>query len=292
MELTSEIQSLFGDVGYVVLSLIVLTLAKIIKDYLTPYKIDEELTIKDNPALGVSIAGYYAGVFAVFIGALADSSNTVQSVSYDLAKYGYDLFIVFAYSLGGIILLNFCRLIVDKLMLYKFSVTKEIITDRNSGSGAVEGAAYVASGLVIAGAINGEGGGALSALVFFLLGQVVLLLYGVFYQWITSYDIHVELEKDNVPAGVAMGGNLIAIGIILLKSLKGDFISWTSNISDFFYFAIIGFIVLFIIRYALDWMLLPKSTLSHEIAVDRNLSAAYIEAIVLMGTAAVIFFAM
>jgi uncharacterized membrane protein YjfL (UPF0719 family) len=278
------------DVGYILLGILVLTVAKILKDIMTPYKVDEELTIKDNPALGVSIAGYYAGIFAIFVGAFSSPYDS-EFVDFDMKMYVFDLLIVFAYSTGGIVLLNICRFVVDKLVLFKFDVKKEIITDRNAGSGAVECGNYVASGLVIAGAIHGEGGGPLSALVFFCMGQVVLILYGLFYQLTTRYDIHKEIEEDNVPAGVAMGGNMIAVGIILLRAIKGDLESWLSNSLDFLFFALVGFGVLFIIRYALDWMLLPKSTLSHEISVDRNISAAFIEAVVLIGTATIIFFA-
>ncbi|MFC1850692.1 DUF350 domain-containing protein [candidate division CSSED10-310 bacterium] len=288
----SIIQTLVIDVGYVVLGILVLTLSKIIKDVITPFQDDEELTVKDNPALGVSVAGYYAAVFAVFVGAFADSSEVAnQTVAFDLKQLSMEMLLVLGYSLGGIVLLNLSRFIVDHLMLYKFSVTKEILEDRNSGSGAVECGNYVASGLIIAGAIHGEGGGPLTALVFFFLGQFVLILYGLFYQLTTKYDIHKEIEADNVPAGVAMGGNIIAIGIILLKSLKGDFEGWLSNITDFFILAAVGFVVLFIIRLVFDWMMLPRATLTHEIAVDRNINAAYLESTVLIGTAVVIFFA-
>ena len=81
-------QTFVIDIGYVILGVLVLTLAKILKDIMTPYKVDEELTISDNPALGVSISGYYAGVFAIFIGAFADSGDaTITGAGYDLAVY-------------------------------------------------------------------------------------------------------------------------------------------------------------------------------------------------------------
>lgn len=288
------IQTVVVDIGYVILGMFVLTLAKIIKDVITPYNDDEELTKNDNPALGVSVAGYYAAVFAIYIGSFIGSGSSAlqETMSYDMKTYGLEILTVLGYSLGGIILLNLSRYIVDKLMLYKFSVTKEILEDRNPGSGAVECGNYIASGLIMAGAIHGGGGGPLTAIAFFFLGQFVLVLFGLFYQITTKYDIHAEIERDNVAAGVAMGGNLIAIGVIMLKSVRGDFFDWTSNVTDFFFYSFLGFVVLFIIRLVLDWMLLPNATLTEEIARDQNNSAAFIESTVMIGTACVIFFAL
>lgn len=288
-EIKSILLQLPGGIGYIVLSIIVLIVARIIKDYLTPYKIHEQMTGKDNPALGLSMTGYYIAVLIVFLGAMIGGEDA--GITESASAFGMDLLEIFLYSLGGIFLLNLARFILDKLVLNQFSTKKEIIEDRNVGMGAVEFGSYIASGLIIAGAINGEGGGPLSAIVFFLLGQLVLLGYSKIYQLSTPYDIHEEIEKDNVAAGVAFGGNMVAIGIILLKGVQGDFIGWGSNIAIFAVYAAIGFGILFLLRAAVDYFILPQASVSHEIAVDRNINAAYIETAVLAGVSAIIYFA-
>ena len=106
------------------------------------------------------------------------------------------------YALVGIVVLNVARLVVDRLVLHTFQTEKEIVEQRNIGAGAVEFGVYLATGLVIAGSIAGTGSteaagaevsaldSALRSLVFLGLGMVVLIVYSLFYQLTTSYDIH------------------------------------------------------------------------------------------------------
>jgi uncharacterized membrane protein YjfL (UPF0719 family) len=279
------------SLAYVVLALILLIIAKATKSLLTSYNLNHELTTADNPALGLSLTGYFCGVVIVFLGAAVGPAvfiDPLAETSHDLVPLLKEFGLVFAWALGGIVLLNVGRWIVDKLVLVRFSTVKEIIEDRNAGTGAVEFGNYVATALIVAGAINGTGGGPLTALVFFALGQAALILFTLFYQWLTAYDIHDEIERDNVAAGVALGGSMIAIGVVLLKATSGDFVSWSSNLLDFAFFAVVGFVLLMVLQKVTDYLFIPDSSLSDEIARDRNVSAAWIESIVAIGMAAVI----
>ena len=96
-------------------------------------------------------------------------------------------------------------------------------------AGVVVCASYIATGLVIFGAVSGEIGGIVTTLVFWVLGQVALVLAGLVYEWITPYSIHDEIEKDNVAAGVAFAGALVGIGVIVFHASAGNFISWAVN---------------------------------------------------------------
>ena len=289
------IQSFGIGLAYVVLGVVVLIIAKIVKDFLTPYKIDEELTTKDNPALGLAISGYFAGVLIVFIGAVMGPNLEYESLGELVISLGID----FLFALGGIVALNIGRWVVDKFVLTQFSTTKEIIQDRNAGTGAVECGGFIATGLIVAGAIYGEGGERwwwtlLSVVVFFVLGQVVLVLFAKFYQWITRYDIHAEIERDNVAAGVALGSSMIAIGIIVLKGTAIDFDTdsgseWLDSFLWFAIYAVLGFVLLMILRKVTDALFLPGTTIQHEIATDRNLNAAWIEGVVAIGIATMVF---
>ncbi|MFC1587850.1 DUF350 domain-containing protein [Planctomycetota bacterium] len=276
------------SLAYVVVGFIILILAKIILDLITPYNIDEHLTGKDNPALGLSVTGYFMGVIIIFLGACAGDEDIWEHLENKaiISALLYD----FLYALGGIVALNIGRVVVDKAILRKFSTKKEILEDRNTGTGAVEFGCYIATGLIVAGSINGLGGGWLSALVFFGLGQIALILFALFYQFITKYDIHKEIERDNVAAGVAMGAGMIAIGVILFRATAGDFISWTENLTQFSFFAVIGFLLLVVMRKVTDHVILVKTSLEKEIAVDQNLAAAWLEGVVNIGMATIIFF--
>jgi len=281
---------------YVALAIIILALAKIFKEFLTPYKVAEELTEKDNPALGLSITGYYLAVFIIFIGVIFHPMATDTDVTtLDFQLVLHDLVLTLFYTTFGIILLNAAYYIVDKALLPKFSTKKEIIEDRNVGTGAVEFGSYISTGLIVAGAINGESTGQwwfgiFTSLVFFVLGQLVLICFAFIYQKVTAYDIHDEIEKDNIAAGVAFGGNMIAISILVLKGIAGTFPGWDEALIRLLVWSIIGFITLMAFRWIIDLLFVPNATISEEISRDKNINAAYLESSILIGISLVLFF--
>ncbi len=279
-------EGLAMSLAYVAAGLALLILAKIAKDITTPFSIDEELTSNDNRALALSISGYYLGVTAIFVGAATGSDVEAATRLQAAAELGIDL----AYAVGGIALLNVGRWLLDRLVLPRFSTRKEIIEDRNMGTGAVEAGAYLATALVVAGAAHGESGGALSTLAFFMAGQVALIVFAKLYDWITPYDLHEEIENDNVAAGVAFGGSMVAIGVVLLRATMEPYVGPAENASYFLPLVVIGFVALLVARFVTDRALLPKSSLSHEIATDRNLGAALVEVSAALSLAVVIFF--
>ena len=193
-------------------------------------------------------------------------------------------------AVGGIVLLNLGRWLVDRLVCPRFSTRKEIIEDHNLGTGAVEGGAYLATALVVAGATHGDSGGVGSMLGFFAAGQIALLLFAKLYDWLTPYDLHDQIEADNVAAGVAFGGSMVAIGVVLLRATMAPFTGWAESAAHFLPLIVIAFVALALARLVTDRALLPKSSLSHEIATDRNLGAALIEVATAISLAVVIFF--
>ena len=277
---------------YVGMSLALLVMAKLVQNLLTPYKISQQLTTKDNVALALSISGYYLGVIIVFLGAVfqPDAGPVGDNLGFT-SDYWQEVLNVLIYSAVGIVILNVARIVVDRVVLYQFSTEKEIIEDRNAGTGAVEFGVYVAVSLVIAGSISGEGGGPEHSLVFLALGLATLVLYTLFYELTTPYKIHDEIERNNASVGVALGGNLIAIGIISLKAIAGDFVGWSEALAGFITFALLGFILLLVVRRLADLVLFPRVKISNELAVDQNLGVGLIMASVVISVSAILFFA-
>lgn len=266
------------DIAYVGMALLLLVVATVAKDLMTPFKIRDELTAKDNTAVGLSLAGYYMGVLIICIGPLLTASVEEVPLWKDLLETA-------GYTFVGIILLNASRVILDKVLLRDFSTVKEIIEDRNVGTGAVEMGAYVASGLMIAGALHGRGGGLHTLLIMYLVGQAGLLIYGLLYRLACRYDVHAEIEKDNVAAGVALGLNLVAIGVIMAKGIGGNMTSLSSHLAQAGIIFVIGTVFLLILRFLVDYALLPGVKIKKEIVEDQNLNAAWVEGAVLAGMA-------
>jgi len=266
------------DAAYLAIALVLLVVATLAKDLMTPFKIRDELTAKDNTAVGLSVAGYYMGVIIVCVGPLLTPPVEGE-------PYWQDLVETTVYTLIGILLLNASRVILDKVLLRDFSTVKEIIEDRNVGTGAVEMGSYVASGLMIAGALHGNGGGPHTLLIMYLVGQAGLLIYGFLYRIACRYDVHAEIEKDNVAAGVALGLNLIAIGVVMAKGLSGDLVSLPTQLAQAGITFVIGTVFLLLLRVVVDYALLPGVKIKKEIVEDQNLNAAWVEGTVLAGMA-------
>jgi len=277
---------------YVGMGILLLAFARLVQDFVTPYKIQEQLRTHDNVALALSIAGYYLGIIIVFVGAVYQPfTSSVDSNLGFTTEYWEDVIEVLVTTVIGIIILNVARIIVDKLVLYKFSTEKEIVEDHNAGTGAVEAAVYVSVGIVIAGSVAGVGGGPETSFAFLGLGLLTLILYTLFYEFTTSYDVLYVIERDNVAVGVALAGNLIAISIVVFKAVFGDFTTWEEGIAGFLTFAVIGTALLFVVRTLVDLILFPKVSMAQELAVDRNLGLALIETSVLVSASLILYFA-
>lgn len=255
-------------------------------------RIGHELVEKDNTAFAVAHTGYFTGLLIAISGAIVGPS-------YGLVD---DLILIFTYGLEAILLLNFAIILNDKLILSSFQVHKEIIEDRNVGTGVVEAASAIATGLIVYGAVVGEGGGYLrgalpaglegyvSMIIFWAGGQLVLWLAARVYAWMVQYDLHAEIERDNVAAGIGFAGALIAIGNLVRAGIEGDFPSFLDGAERLAEESGIGLLMLPLMRLITDRILLPGRKLTDEIVHQEhpNVGAALIEAFAYIGASVLI----
>jgi uncharacterized membrane protein YjfL (UPF0719 family) len=234
------------------------------------YSLKDELLEKDNMAFALVLCGYYLGLTFSIGGVIAGPSAGLENDLIDMLVYG---------SLA-IVLLNFSALINNRFILSEFDIRKEILEDQNSGTGVVEFAVFVATGLNIYGAVFGEGGSIFTAISFWALGQTVLVLVGKYYNLITNYNIHEHIEKDNVAVGIGFAGALIGTGNLLRAASAENFISWEENLMTFTLYMIVGLILLPVARILTDRILLPGRNLADELVsqVKPNQGAAFLEA--------------
>jgi len=244
------------------------------------YDLTHELVVKDNPALALAVAGYYFGMVLAIGGAIAGPSNGILDDLIDMGIYG----------ILAIVLLNISWYVCDRIILGKFRVSDELIRDQNSGTGAVCFGVSVASGMMVFGAVTGNGGTIWTAMGFWLAGQVLMTLAAWLYAAMIPYDLHGEIEKDNVAAGVGFSGALIAMGVIVGSAASRDFIGWAEDLPAYGGMAACGLVMLPVARFLTEKLLLPTVRLSDEIAAQEkpNVGAAYIEALSYVGASFVI----
>lgn len=262
------------SIPYFVSIAVLLYLGKLMFDLTTRYNINEEVTDKDNPAFGTLLALYLLGI-AIALGGLA-FGITVDDPAAGFLNIG-------VYGVAVIVLMRLSVLINDKFILSKFCIHKEITEDRNVGTAFVVGGSCVATGFMICGALSGESDsfmlGIRDLLIYWAIGQFLLIIGGHVFQLITSYDVHKTIEDDdNMAAGLSFGGFLVAIGIITKSALQGASSNIAVEIQTTLVLAASGIILLCLVRVLADKVLLPKSPLSKEIAVDKNPAAGAIAA--------------
>jgi uncharacterized membrane protein YjfL (UPF0719 family) len=265
--------------AHLLLVLLIFIAARKIFDAASPYALSEELTTKDNKAIAVSFGGYVFGVGLILYAVLTHEGPTQPGSieeTHGLVPLLWDFASTLGWGLLGILLLNLSRIINNKILLSKFDNTKELVTDRNIGTGAVECGSFVGSALMIQAALSGEDSSfivaIISTLIFFVLGQVGFILFGILLQKVTRFDLHHEIEIDNAAAGVSFGFSLVAIGILL-----SGYIKYSDSVLGFGLWFLVSSFVLLASRYLIDKAMLPGDLLDDEISRDQNWGAALVE---------------
>ncbi|ACL02496.1 protein of unknown function DUF350 [Desulfatibacillum aliphaticivorans] len=263
---------------YAVIVMVYVVIAKKIMDWRTKDMDDDyEIEEKSNPAVGLQRAGLYLGIALGMSGALTGGSMGFVKDVITLAWEGALI----------VVLLFVAREVCDRVILRGIDNDAEA-ADGNAAVGFAELGVYVASGLVLAGAFAGEGGGLLSALVFFVLGQMVLFILYFVYEKATPFNIREEIKNGNAAAGLNAAGMMVALGVILRSSIAGPAMGWTQDLSAFAVSAGAGLVMLFIFRWVIDWLLLPNTDYETEIKRDQNIAAIALTEGVLLSVAIII----
>jgi uncharacterized membrane protein YjfL (UPF0719 family) len=253
---------------FLVAAVVVLWIGKKIYDLAMPFSVDHELTHVDNKALAVSYFGYLIaqGIIVWYV--------LTSPGQHDLVK---DLIGMTVWSLVGILLLNACRWINDRIILAAFSNKKELIEDRNIGVGAAQAGSYIGTALLLGAIVAGEQSDLTTSLigagVFFALGQGAFIVFSLIYRKFAGYDVLEEIEEHNNPAaGVSFGMTLVAIGMILSNSVM-----FSMSVIAFVAWFILGGVLIFVMRALVDFFILPSHKVGEEIAKDQNWGVALVE---------------
>ena len=243
-----------------------------------------ELFVKDNPAVAISLVGYYLGIVIALGGVLAQPASSWQQKIWNLASYGAT---VILFMLAG-------AWIGDRLILRRCDTAREVLEERNIGAAFVEAGSHIANGLILNASLAGESGGWLVGLVCWLIGLGVLVLVSVIYPRVTTYDVFGEIERRNNPAaGIALSGLLIGTGNIVRVAFTPEFQNWFISFTQY------GLILLFclgslvVIRWLADLILVPGVKISDEIVNQEipNVGAGLIEAFAYIGASFLIAWA-
>ena len=264
---------------YLSISCIMLFLSKFMFDRFSLFQPEKEVK-KANYTAIIAFCGYMTGVAFILVGAFAGPSG--KSFRMDLAMY-------IAYAIVGIILMTVSGFVTRKIMLNRFDNAKELLQDKNIGTSAVYFGFYVAHGLIIAACVNGEFGGILSSIFYYVLSVCFMFLFLRLYDYFVPYSIHEELENDNYAVGIALAGNIIAIGLILMKATLGDMDIWKISLISFFIDLSAIFLLLPVVRFVLGNFIVKAININKELK-NNNVAAGLIEFTCITCFALLVFF--
>lgn len=296
MDMASTFTGMGQALIYVMVCVFFIWLVKRIDDWRTK-DFDDDIHIDDgNTAVGLRRAGLYLGIAIALSGAVDGASKGFFP---DLIQLLIDGLIITGFMFS-------CRFINDFIMLGNIDNDAECIKTfkthdgtvqtGNTAVGMVEAGMYLATGFILNGSVSGSGGtflqGIASAILFFILGQLALLLFGLLYELVTPFNVRQEIKENNLSAGIGLGGILIALGIILGSSIAGPFTGWASDLTSFGFYAAFGIIMLLAFRAVADKLLLPTTNIAVEIKEDKNVAALIVIQSAINAVAVIIAFAM
>ncbi len=235
------------------------------------------ITEQNNMALAMRRAGLYLAITLGMFGAIIGPSQGLLADSTILLINGalITIFIFIAQQIN------------DKIILPKIQNTQSL-KEQNLAVGFSEFGAYIATGIIAMGSFTGEGGGVLTSIVFFIIGQTVLIITTQVYEKSTRWNVKENIYKGNTSAGIMLGGIMIAISIAIYGSIAGDFTNWQTDLMSFALSATIAIVLLIIASKLIDPLFLPTTNIANEVDRDQNCAAAILVVILKIAAALMI----
>ena len=230
---------------------------------------DHQIEEKGNVAVALRRCGLSVAFGFGLAGVVSGGMRGLGSGFEGLAQ---DTFLILRDCAILLVFLFFAQFVVEKIILRRIN-NNAALKDNNTAVGFTEFGSYAATGLIAYGSFSGEGGGWETAVGFFLLGQLALLLFAVIYEFSTPFNMIEEIQKGNAAAGVMLGGTLLTLGIILSWTIAGPFIGWAEGIIGFARSTAMGIILLIPFQFLIDKAFLPHTTLKIEVERDQNVAA-------------------
>ena len=206
---------LFHGLVLCLLGVSLLLLARLVFTRTTALDPSAELIDHTNSAYGIYLGGFLAGTAIALAGTLfgRQAEPLLPALGNMLCE--------------GLLLIALLRLSIsinDRLILFGFSLAREISEDHNRGAAFCVGGSCLAGGLILNGALTSYSSGLFLALrdtiLLWVIGQIILVVGALLYRRLAHFDIHQLIQFDNnAAAGLRFGTYLAALGLVLRGAL-------------------------------------------------------------------------
>ena len=183
------------------------------------------------------------------------------------------------HALLAVTLIYLSRYLNDWLILYHFSNNREVVQEKNVAVAVVEGATYLASAYVIGGAFYDWKNGLAIALVWFLIGQLLLILLAFLYR-LAGKGVDAALDQHNLAVGVSLASFLLSGGMVCGAVVSGPSRGWRSDILTVAIYLGMWVFLMLIAHLMTDKLTFRSSRLGDEVMEQRNIAAALFKAVI------------
>lgn len=256
---------------YVMYALVYLVLATVMK-YILNFRSSDHYSADDqiaggNMAVGLRRSGAQLGLAIAMIGVM--SGNTSPDIVNDLINT-----VIYGLVAMGFMLVSL--FVTDKALLPKVNNTAEL-KKGNVSIGMVEFGTSIMTGILAYASIKGDDGGILSSVVYFIAGQVTMILLVLLYEKVLARKINPVacVQEGNLSAGIYIAGKIIAYGLILQSAIIGNGISVepADAAIEFVAAAMAGMIMLYIFELLIDLVIITSTKVSDIIIKDQQVAA-------------------
>lgn len=224
------------------------------------YSVPLQLVTHDNAAVGIRY-GFFLLAFVISFWHIVHPSGV---------SFGEDLNLLVKYGLLVMVLLLVSRRVNDRFILSVFDNNKEVVGEKNVSVATVEGATYLATAMILSGAlIEMQAGHYLSAFLWCGLGQVFLvLLYRLYVLF--NRVVSDALDNHKMAPALALGGFLFAGGMMLGAAIGGPSHGFVQDIFDSAMYIGMWIATMGVTHYATDFFLVPGASIRDELYRDDN----------------------
>lgn len=226
-----------------------------------------ELLLRDNPALGLRYALFAIAVVFSLLGIFDRGRGDSGAADFTLQAF------------LATVLIYISRFLNDWFILYHFSNNREVVQEKNIAVALIEGATYMASAYVIGGAFYDWESGLMTAILWFLVGQLLMVLLAFCYRMVAS-GTDQALDDQNIAVGISLSAFLLAGGMICGAVISGPSAGWRQDLLTVAAYLATWTITMLAAHVISDRVVFRSARLRDEVTEQRNIAAALFKAVI------------
>ena len=226
-----------------------------------------ELLLRDNPALGLRYALFAIAVVFSLLGIFDRSQGDSGAADFAL------------HAILATLLIYVSRFLNDWFITYHFSNNREVVQEKNVAVALIEGATYMASAYVIGGAFSDWESGLATALLWYFIGQLLMVLLAFLYRT-AAPGTDSALDDHNLAVGISLSAFLLAGGMICGAVISGPSNGWRQDLLIVAAYLATWTVVMLAGHLISDRLVFRSSRMRDEVTEQRNIAAALFKAVI------------